>query len=104
MFNRKNLNAIDELCAPGFVDHSAMLGQSPGPQGLKDSFGQWLQAFPDMSATVHEMVAEGDIVVARLTIQGTHKGPLMGTAPTGKKVTFRGIDMVRIKNGKATEV
>ena len=71
---------------------------------VKDAIGKWLQAFPDMSAAVHEIVAEGDIVVARYTSQGTHKGPLMGTAATGKKVTFRGVDMIRVKNGKATEV
>jgi predicted ester cyclase len=50
------------------------------------------------------MIAEGDIVVTRFTGQGTHSGPLLGSAPTGKKVSFTGIDMVRFKDGKATEV
>ena len=104
VFNKKNLNVIDELCAPGFVDHSALPGQKPGSAGLKDVFRDYFKAFPDMSVTTHEMIAEGDVVVTRFTGQGTHSGPLFGSAPTGKKVSFTGIDMIRIKDGKAIEV
>ena len=104
VFNKKNLNVIDELCSPGFVDHSALPGQRPGSAGLKDVFRDYFKAFPDMSLTTHEMIAEGDIVVTRFTGQGTHSGPFFGSAPTGKKVSFTGIDMIRIKDGKATEV
>jgi predicted ester cyclase len=104
VFNKKNLHVIDELCAPGFVDHSAFPGQRPGSAGLKDVFGDYFNAFPDMSLTTHEMIAEGDIVVTRFTGHGTHSGPLFGSAPTGKKVSFTGMDMIRIKDGKATEV
>jgi hypothetical protein len=50
-----------------------------------------------------QTVAERDLVVTRLTVQATRKGAFMGAAPTGKKVTFHGMDMVRIKNGRATE-
>jgi predicted ester cyclase len=104
VFGKKNLNAIDELCAPGFVDHNAMPGQAPGPQGLKAMFTLWFQGFPDASLTMQDIVAEGDLVVARFTGQGTHAGELLGAAPTGKKVAFRGMDMIRIKDGKATDV
>ncbi len=104
VFNKKNFTAIDELCAPGFVDHNAAPGQAPGVQGLKDWCRQFLQAFPDLHATVHEMIAEGDFVVARITCQGTHTGTFMGAAPTGRTVTFSGLDMVRIKGGRATDV
>jgi steroid delta-isomerase-like uncharacterized protein len=104
VFNKKNVNVIDELCAPGVVDHSPLPGQRPGSAGLKDVFRDYFKAFPDMSLTAHEMIAEGDIVVTRFTGQGTHSGPLFGSAATGKKVSFTGIDMIRIKDGKATEV
>jgi predicted ester cyclase len=104
VFGKKNVNAIDELCAPGFVDHSPAPGQAPGPQGLKAMFTEWFQGFPDATLTVQDMVAEGDLVVARLSGQGTHTGSLLGTAPTGKKVTFRGMDMIRLKDGRAIEV
>ena len=104
VFNKKNFGVIDELCAPGFVDHNPAPGQGSGLQGLKSWMQQFLQAFPDMKVTVHEMIAEGDVVVTRLTCQGTHKGTFMGAAPTGRSVRFSALDMVRIKNGQATEV
>ena len=103
-FGRKNLNVIDELCAPGIVDHNALPGQAPGVEGLKQVMGDYLGAFPDLTVTLHEVVAEGDIVVVRMTGQGTHSGALLGAAPTGKRVTLRALDMIRMKDGKATEV
>jgi predicted ester cyclase len=99
----KDLNVMDELCAVDFVDHNALPGQRPGRDGLKDSFGQFLAGFPDLRATVHQIVVEGDILVSRFTMEGTHTAELMGAAPTGKRVTFRGIDMIRIKNDRAVE-
>jgi predicted ester cyclase len=104
VINRKKLDVIDELCDPEIVDHNALPGQRPGREGLKDSFGQFLTGFPDLRATVHELIAEGEMLVARFTMEGTHTAELMGTAPTGKRVTFRGIDIVRIRNGRAVEV
>ena len=103
VFTQKKLATIDELCDPSFVDHNALPGQRPGAEGLKDIFGAWLAAFPDLRATVHELIAESDLVVARFTLEGTHKGTLMGVPPTGQRVTFRGMDMVRIRNGRAVE-
>jgi predicted ester cyclase len=103
VFNQKKLTTIDELCDPGFVDHNAMPGQRPGAVGLMDSFGQYFSGFPDLRVTLHELIAEGDIVVARLTMEGTHSGNLMGARPTGKRVMFRGMDMIRIRNGRAVE-
>jgi steroid delta-isomerase-like uncharacterized protein len=104
VFGKKNLNVVDELCAPNFVDHSALPGQAPGIDGLKAVFRDYFQAFPDLTVNLEEIVAERDIVVTRFTMQATHKGTFLGAPPTNKKVTFRGIDMVRVKNGKATEV
>jgi len=104
VINRKKLDTMDELCDPEIVDHNALPGQRPGREGLKDSFGQFLSGFPDLRATVHELIAEGDFIVARFTLEGTHTAQLMGAAPTGRKVAFRGIDMVRIRNGRAVEV
>lgn len=65
---------------------------------------QFFQAFPDLTVTVHDMMAERDLVETRLTCQGTHKGAIAGAVPTGRKVTFTALDMVRIKDGRADEV
>ena len=103
IFTKKNANAIDEICSPDFVDRNPMPGQSPGRQGMKDVFGGFLHAFPDMAVTIEEMIAERDLVAARFTVTGTHQGELMGAKPTGKKITVHGIDMMRIVGGKVVE-
>ena len=104
VFNRHNLNAIDDVCAPDVVDHGAMPGQGPGTKGIKDIFAVYLKAFPDMRVTVDEVIAEGDTVAVRFSGDGTHKGELFGTAATGKKITFHGIDFLHFRNGKVAEV
>ena len=104
VFNKGNLGTVNELCAPNFVDHTSPPGADPGAEGVKQIIGMYRSAFPDIRVTVEEMVAEGDTVVSRTTMRGTHAGDLMGIPPTGKQVTMRGLDLVRIAGGKATEV
>lgn len=103
VFNNKSVKAIDDLCDANFIDHSAMPGQAPGRKGLKDMFGMFARAFPDMRVAVEEMIAERDLVAARFSGQGTHRGELFGTPATGKTMKFNGIDIIRVKNGKAVE-
>ena len=104
VMNKKNLGAIDELGSPEFVDHSNKPGQAPGLKGAKDNIAMFLKAFPDIKMNVEEIIAEGDIVVARVSGAGTHKGDFFGTPATGKRVSFHGIDMMRYKGGKVVEV
>ena len=104
VFNRKDVDAIDELCVQDFVDHSAMPGQAPGTEGVKEMFTALVRAFPDLRVDVEELIAERDLVAARVSGGGTHKGELFGTAPTGKALRFNAIDVIRFQNGKAVEV
>ena len=60
-------------------------------------------AFPDFHHTVEDLVAEGDKVVPRLTLRGTHQGDFQGLPPTGKQVTFSGINVMRLEDGKIVE-
>jgi steroid delta-isomerase-like uncharacterized protein len=103
VFNKQHVNAIDELCTPDFVDHTAMPGQGPGREGFKQSFALFMPGFPDFHATIEDMVAEGDVVVTRFTGTATHKGEVMGAAATNKRVTFHGIDWLKFKDGKVAE-
>ena len=57
-------------------------------------------AFPDFRATIHRQVAEGDFVTTFKTYHGTHRGPFLGLAPTGREVSFHAIDMMRLRDGK----
>ena len=94
---------IDELFAPDYVLHDPA---NPMVQD-RETFKQFLEghyvAFPDVQWIVEDVVAEGDRVVVRWTLTGTHQGPLLGIPPTGKKVRMRGISIYRIAGGKIAE-
>ena len=59
--------------------------------------------FPDSQVTIEDLIAEGDRVVTRWTVRGTHQGELMGNAPTGNPATVTGILVDRISGGKIEE-
>jgi len=97
------LDLIDELISPDFIEHEEFPDLPPGREGVKQVFKMFLEGFPDLHFHVKDMVAEGDKVVARLTMHGTHKGPFMGMPPTGKEVFVQAIDILRFTDGKAVE-
>jgi predicted ester cyclase len=104
VFDRGNISLIDELFAPDFVEHEELPPGIPaGSEGVKQMSTMFRSAFPDFKATIDDMIAEGDKVVVRGTWSGTHKGEFMGIAPTGKRVSFGVIDIVRIAGGKFVE-
>jgi predicted ester cyclase len=103
VFNRGNLSTVDELLAANYIDHTALPGTSPGPEGLKQFTSMFHAAFPDLHFTIEDLIAEGDTVVVRQTYRGTHKGDLMGISPTGKQVTITSIDIGRFADGKLVE-
>lgn len=61
-------------------------------------------AYPDMKLSIEEQIAEGDRVVTRVTCQGTHLGTDEGIPPTGRRVSYTGIAIDRIKDGKVVEM
>jgi len=101
--NRNDLDALDEMVASDITDHDPAPGQGPGLEGVKDYFSSLHAAFPDVHMDVEDMIAEGDKVVARVSVSGTHQGEFMGIAPTGNRVTITGIDILRITEGKVVE-
>ena len=97
-------SAFDELMAPDFVNHSAPAGAPTSAEGMWNTFANVLHpAFPDLRVTIEDQVAEGDKVVTRKTITGTHRGSLMGIAPTGRAVSISVIDIVRVEDGRYAE-
>jgi steroid delta-isomerase-like uncharacterized protein len=101
--SRGNLAAIDEYLAPGFVDHSALPGFPDTRDGVRALFGALRQAFPDLQAEIHEQIAQGDRVVTRKTLRGTHQGDLFGVPASGRRVAFDVIDILRVDGGRITD-
>lgn len=103
ILNKGKLELFEELCAPNFVKHAIPPAKDFGIEGSKQSVLMLRKAFPDIKYTVEDMIKEGDKVVARWTAHGTHKGDFMGIPPTGKQVTFTGIEIIRVEVDKAVE-
>ena len=102
--NQNNLDALDEVVASDITDHDPAPGQAPGLEGVKQWFSSMHSAFSDFRMNVEDMIAEGDKVVARVSLSGTHQGEFMGIDPTGNRVTITGIDILRINaEGKIVE-
>jgi predicted ester cyclase len=102
---QKNLAVADELLAANFVDHTpgSPPGLPPGPEGHKQFAVLYFTAFPDIRATIEDMVAQGDKVVIRWRVQGTNTGSLFGMPATNKSATFTGITINRVTSDKIAE-
>jgi steroid delta-isomerase-like uncharacterized protein len=103
VFNKKNLAVIDDFLDPHIIEHSLPPGLPSGIEGSKQFIGMYLTAFPDLHLTAEDMIAEGDKVVSRFTMRGTHKGEFMGIPPTGKQMTITGIQIPRVADSKIAE-
>jgi len=105
--SRRGLQAVlDEFLAPDVVSHppgSASPAPVYGVEAWKRFTAAQFGAFPDLAVTVEDLIAEGDTVGARVTARGTHAGELMGLPPTGRRVTFSGMEVFRIADGKILE-
>jgi len=103
VWNKGNMNAVDEVVGADLVDHSAPPGLPPGSEGHKVFVGVFRTAFPDLNITVEDLLADGDKVITRVSMRGTHQGDLMGIPPTGKSVTITGISIDRFEGDKYVE-
>jgi steroid delta-isomerase-like uncharacterized protein len=74
-----------------------------GYEAYREEISAYRAAFPDLRYTVEDQLAEGDLVASRWTVRGTHRGELMGIAPTGKEIGLTGITIQRFANGKIAE-
>lgn len=101
--NANNLDALDGVLAPSLISHNLLPGVPSGLQGAKMVHQGLLVAFPDQRTDIDDLIAEGDKVVMRFTVSGTHKGPLMGIPATGKSYSVPGMSVFRIADGKIAE-
>src|SRR5215218_7724488 len=101
---RGDLDALGEMLAPEFVDHSLLPGQIPGREGYLQSAAEQHVALSNMRYIIEYQATDGEMVISRLTMRATHdRGPLFGVAPTGKKWTTPIIVINRVSEGKIAE-
>ena len=103
VWNQKRVEKIDELVATDYIHHDVL---SPDQQGI-DAYKQFVQlyrnAFPDIHFKIEDEIADGDRVVIRWTVTGTHNGDLPGLPRTGKAISVTGITIARLSDGKFVE-
>ena len=101
--NAHDLEALDGLFSPDFINYVEMPGLRNDLGGAKQFFSILFAAFPDLKITIHDQIAEVDKVVTRKTFQGTHQGEFLGIPATGKHVEMDIIDIFRVSEGKIME-
>ena len=105
VWNRRLRIAIDELMSPDAV----IYGLAEGPEAVKGKdgfvpfFERFVSAFPDIEIVIDDVVAEGDVTVARIHAKATHTGEGLGVAATGRPVRVTAIVWARWQDGKIVE-
>jgi steroid delta-isomerase-like uncharacterized protein len=103
VWNRKELQALDELATPNYRRHLGPTEPSIDREAQKLRLAALQRALPDVHFAIDDLIAEADRVVFRVTVSGTHQGDLLGFAATGKAVSFSAIDILRFEGGKIAE-
>jgi predicted ester cyclase len=101
---RGNLAVVDECFAPDVAVHGGPQGLPDGRESVRSAIEAFTAAFADANAEIDVLVSEGDKVVARVTVSGTHRGPYLGVEATGRHVAWSGTDIARFEDGRIVEV
>ena len=103
LFSSGDLATIDRFFAPDVVSHDMPPGFPQGIEGVRLFFSAFREGMPDVQVRIDEIVVEDDRAAVATMIEGTHTGTLMGVEPTGRRISVRGIDMVRVADGRIVE-
>jgi predicted ester cyclase len=105
-YNKGNIAVADEIIAADYLNHNEPHNQTPGLEGEKQYITMIRSAYPDIHLEIEDQIAEGDVVVTRLTVFGTYRGGLKdipSTAAVGKQVKVTEILIHRFLAGKVVE-
>ena len=98
-----NMALVDEVVSPRFTSHDWPDDGRDGPQAFREYYAAIRSAVPDARYDVDDLIAEGDRVVVRWTLRGTHNGDFRGITPTGRPIALKGIAIYRVDHGKLME-
>lgn len=100
----QRLRMLTDLLTPDFVAHDLEATAPPGDLAALSNFrAAVLAAFPDQTAEIVDLVAEGDRVSSRQRLVGTHRGPFWGVAATGRRIDIDLVEWVRVQDGRIAE-
>lgn len=103
-WNDRNLDVAKEIHADEWAHHNPSNPEDiAGTDGWIHHFQMATEAFPDVRFTLHDLVAEDDVVVAYWTFTGTHEGEFAGLPATGKQIAVEGFNLHHIQDGKIIE-
>lgn len=103
-WKKGNAGVVDELHTADFVDHDAA-GRSRDNEGFKQGIIRLYEAFPDFTARVEDVLVSGDgrSAAVRWSGRGTQRGAYLGAAPEGRVISFKGIEILRFRDGRIAE-
>ncbi len=102
-FGQHRPDLAADYLAPEVKWHGGTLGTVEGREQVLGVVRSIITGLPDLHPSEQAMIAEGDTVAARLIVEGTHQGVLLGISPTGRRVRWDGVDIYRLANGKIVE-
>ena len=98
-----DLDRLDDLVSPDLAERGRRPDEAPGREGLKQTMRWLATVFSDQRWEIHDLVAEDDVVVCRLTHHALHTGDLMGIPPTGRSVAYQYVHFFRFEDGRVAE-
>jgi predicted ester cyclase len=102
--DKNNLEFLDEVCTSDYKFYFPSNAMPISADEHKELWQSFNLAFPDLTHTVREIYADGEVVVARLVLTGTHEGEFAGMPPTGREVEFSAMEIFRFSEGKLAEL
>lgn len=101
IWNQKDESAIERFIPEDAKGNDADFGS--GREGFRHQWKQWVTAFPDLHFEIVDLIAEGDKVLTRWILTGTHQGEYLGVPATGRQIRVEGMSLDRIENGLVVE-
>jgi len=98
--SRRNYQVFDDILTPDYVVHPE---EARGAAGLQEMVEGYHAALSNLRVDIEEQFSAGDRVATVSTVRGVHEGDLMGTAPTGREVSFSMLTISRFENGRIAE-
>jgi predicted ester cyclase len=103
VFEQRDLSILEQEVDEQFANHVASAENRDGSDGARRMFSWLLDAFTNIELEVHHVLADDDLVMVHMTMHGTHTGPFLHLAPTGKRFAWRQMHFVHHRDGVALE-